>query len=207
MLTTTQRLESSPCWWGCKQRAVWRFLKTLNVKLLRDLEIPLPGVNPKETKPKGKESGDSARCFARWRLQQPHSQQPDGVATQDPPTNARINGTRPAHVTDGRSAVQRNGVLTHAAARMSPESVMLRDRCQAREDEQPTHTRDVEQADSQRHRSTGYRGLGRGAGGSCSVMGTEVLSGVTESSGGGRRGRWHSTVRVLVPLTLHLKNG
>ena len=66
---------------------------------------------------------------------------------------------------------------------------------------------DVEQAASQRHGRTGYQGLESGAGGQCLVMGTEVLSGVTERSGGGWWCWLHNTVHVLMPLNSTLKNG
>ena len=43
------------CWWECKLvqplwRAVWRFLKKLQIELPYDLAIPLLGIHTKETK-------------------------------------------------------------------------------------------------------------------------------------------------------------
>ena len=42
------------CWWGCKLlqplwRTVWRFLKTLKIKLPCDPAIPLLGIYPEKT--------------------------------------------------------------------------------------------------------------------------------------------------------------
>ena len=107
------------CWWECKWKRVWRFLKKLKIELPYDPAIPLPGMYPKKILIQ--KDTCTPMFIAAWFTIAKLWKQP-----KCPLTDEWIKKMWSIYTMECYSAIKRNEIVPFAATRMDLEMIILR---------------------------------------------------------------------------------